>query len=559
MAPPIISFERVSFRYPEAGIPALSDVTLSFGEGDVTVVAGPSGAGKSTLLRCLNGLVPHFTGGTFSGHLSVAGRNPVTDGPQIMCRHVGFVFQDPEAQFVMDRVEDEIAFALENAAMDRQEMRERVSDALNLLGLLPLRERPLATLSGGEKQRVAIAAALALQPQILVLDEPTSQLDPQSAEDVLQALARLNAARGLTIVLAEHRLERVLAFADRMVYVPGGAESVIAGTPAAVLDRIDLVPPVAALGKALGWSPLPVTVEAGRRFSREMVVPTKPAVMASGGSGGQVSRETAEPGAAQAYVEAESLQVGYNGKQVLFDVDLSLRPGVVTVLMGRNGSGKSTLLKSLIGLVRPTSGRVRVSGRETSGMPVADVCRDVAYLPQDPNALLFADTVLEELYVTLRNHGLTASDLALAPDRLLAKLGLGDKAAAYPRDLSVGERQRVALAAITVTHPGAILLDEPTRGLDYEAKARLADLIRGWRADRLAILLVTHDVELAALVADRVLLMAAGRIVARGAPQEVLGGSDLFAPQVAELFPGAGWLTVDDALRGLGAEGKAGA
>jgi energy-coupling factor transport system ATP-binding protein len=204
------------------------------------------------------------------------------------------------------------------------------------------------------------------------------------------------------------------------------------------------------------------------------------------------------------------------------------------------------LLKSLVGLVRPWRGRIRVAGQEITRLEVAQICRKVGYLPQDPNALLFADTVLDEVRLTLRNHRLRAADLPLPPERLLERLGLGDKLAAYPRDLSAGERQRVALAAVMVTHPGALLLDEPTRGLDYAAKQKLVELLRSWRAEGMAILLATHDVELAAAVADRAVLLSQGQISADGSPVEVLGASSPFAPQVARLFPGTGWLTVED-------------
>ncbi|MCU0519102.1 MAG: energy-coupling factor transporter ATPase [Anaerolineae bacterium] len=546
----MITCERVSFRYPDAAQPALSDVSFTVSEGDFVVVVGPSGAGKSTLLRSLNGLVPHFTGGTFSGRLVVDGFEPVAVGPQRMCRHVGFVFQDPEAQFVMDRVEDEIAFALENAAMAPQEMRSRVEEVLGLLELASLRGRTLATLSGGEKQRVAIAAALALRPRVLVLDEPTSQLDPQSAEDVLTAVARLNVEAGLTIVLAEHRLERVLSFANRVIFVPGGAAPVIAGSPREVVASIALAPPVSKLGKALGWSPLPVTLEEAQPF----VAGSLPEILGGVSSGtltAPIPASDAGHASSATYLVAESLDVAYTGQRVVSDVSLTLSRGEVTVLMGRNGAGKSTLLKSLVGLVRPERGRVRLDGRDITAAPVAEICRDVAYLPQDPNALLFAETVVEELHITLRNHGIALSAAPVPPEVLLGRLGLADKVAAYPRDLSVGERQRVALAAIMVTEPGVLLLDEPTRGLDYEAKARLADLIRQARDARLAVLLVTHDVELAAAVADRVVLMGDGRIVAQGDPYTVLAGSTGFATQIARLFPGAGWLTVEDALKAL--------
>ena len=542
----MISFEHVSYTYPEATRPALQDVSLRLPEGAFTLLIGPSGAGKSTLLRCINGLVPHFSGGVLEGSISVDGLDPVQASPQLLSRHVGFIFQDPEAQFVVDRVEDEIAFALENAALPRQEMRVRVEEALDLLDLALLRDRSLETLSGGERQRVAIAAALALRPHILVLDEPTSQLDPKSAEDVLHALVRLNSDLGLTIVLAEHRLERVLPFADHLVCLSQAGSVVAAGPPRQVLHHLDLVPPLVTLGKLLDWDPLPLTVKEGRQFSRELSYPVKPTDLETK----QSTRGATQP-ATESYLQVRDVVVEYNGHPVLSGVNLDVWAGEIVVLMGRNGSGKTTLLKSIVGLLRPQQGHLKVAGQKVADRDVAEICQQVGYLPQDPNALLFADTVLEELLITLRNHRREASP-PLAPRALLERLSLADKAGAYPRDLSAGERQRVALGAVTVTRPGALLLDEPTRGLDYEAKRGLVDLLRGWRDDGMAVLLVTHDVELAAAAADRVILMSNGEIIASGNPAQVLGASPLFAPQVARLFPGTGWLTPDDALCGLG-------
>ena len=242
---------------------------------------------------------------------------------------------------------------------------------------------------------------------------------------------------------------------------------------------------------------------------------------------------------------------GYGGVEALRGVDLTVSPGEIVVVMGRNGSGKTTLLKSLVGLVKPWRGEVRVDGASIAGRDTADICRTVAYLPQDPNTLLFADTVAEELEITLRNHGM--DEFAERTQRRMRMRCCGgwvwsDYAQSYPRDLSVGERQRVALAAVTVTGPRALLLDEPTRGLDYAAKRSLVDLLREWRADGMAILVVTHDVELAAELADRVVMLSQGEVIAEGAPAEVLGASPLFAPQVAKLFPESGWLTVEDVL-----------
>jgi energy-coupling factor transport system ATP-binding protein len=245
----------------------------------------------------------------------------------------------------------------------------------------------------------------------------------------------------------------------------------------------------------------------------------------------------------------QGVDAAYAGRQVLRGIDLAVAPGEIVALLGRNGAGKTTLLKCLVGLQQPTRGRALVGGEDNAGRDVAAICRRIGYLPQDPNALLFADTVREELLITLRNHGMADSG---AVDALLARLGLAQHTAAYPRDLSAGERQRVALGAIMITRPRALLLDEPTRGLDYHAKQHLAALLREWRSESVAILLVTHDVEFAALLADRVILLGRGEVIADGPAASVLGASPLFAPQIARLFPGTGWLSPQDALRGLG-------
>ena len=261
----IISIENLTYTYPDAEQPALRDFSLRVEEEEFLLVTGVSGAGKSTLLRLLNGLVPHFHGGEVSGNVRVAGRDPVEVGPGEMSDTVGLVFQDPEAQFVAEVVEDELAFAMENAGLPLATMRKRVEESLHALGIEHLRGRRANTLSGGERQRVAIAAVLTLQPRVLVLDEPTSQLDPQSAEEVLDSLVKLNKDLGLTIVLSEHRLERVVQHADRILYMAPGGESLI-GEAREILSQIPLSPPLVQVGKLLGWEPLPLTIKEARRF-----------------------------------------------------------------------------------------------------------------------------------------------------------------------------------------------------------------------------------------------------------------------------------------------------
>ena len=545
---PMITISRLSFTYPGANRPALSKVSLQIPDGELCLVMGPSGSGKSTLLRCINGLIPHFSGGVLSGTIRVNGLDPVQLSPREMSHTVGFVFQDPEAQFVVDRVEDEIAFSLENAALPKDEMEARVEEALRLLELIHLRSRRLETLSGGEIQRVAIAAALALKPNILVLDEPTSQLDPHGAEEVLEALVHLNKQLGLTVILAEHRLERVLPYTGQIIYLsdeyPGG----LIDNPRAVMNKVELNPPLITLGKVFGWEPLPLTVTEALECAQQSRVKL-PEVRKRSSS----KRATHTDKLKSAYIQAKDVEVRFGNIPALRGVDLSLYPGEIAVMMGPNGAGKTTLLRTLIGLTPIQNGTIQVDGKDIAGRPVADICQQVGYLPQDPNALLFADTVMDELLITLHNHHLNLSETNLQPRLLLDRLGLGDKSDYYPRDLSTGERQRVALGAVLVTHPGALLLDEPTRGLDYRAKQTLLKLLHAWRDEGMAILMVTHDVELAVQAADRIILLEHGLISADGSPQDVLAKSSTFTPQVAKVFPDQGWLTVNDVLGELDA------
>jgi energy-coupling factor transporter ATP-binding protein EcfA2 len=508
-------------------------------------VMGPSGAGKSTLLRCLNGLVPHFYGGTISGEVRVDGRDPVTLGPRGMADIVGFVLQDPEAQFVVDRVEDELAFALENQGVPPLVMRKRVEEALDQINIAHLRRRSVSTLSGGERQRVAIAAVMTLQPRVLVLDEPTSQLDPQAAEEVLDTLVRLNQDLGLTIILSEHRLERVVQYVDRILYLSGNGQPPILDEPRQVLSQVELTPPLVTLAKALGWMPIPLTIKEGRQFARKALAhlpqerpQERVAALQSPNPRSPVS------------ISVKGLGFSYNGHPALQDLSLDIHQGEFVALMGRNGAGKTTLLKQLVGLLTPDQGQVQLAAPEsgkpidTRKAPVEQIIKHVGYVPQNPNALLFNDTVSQELDFTRRGHGLPPGNY----DALLGTLGLTEHAGHYPRDLSVGERQRVALASILVAEPQVLLLDEPTRGLDYQQKAALVAFLQHERARGRTIIMATHDVELVANCADRVILLGDGQIVVDGPARQVMSESLVFASQINKLFRDPTLLTVEDAL-----------
>jgi len=543
----VIEISDLRYAYPGAARPALAGIDLALAAGERLLVAGASGSGKSTLLRCLDGLVPHFHGGTLAGRLRVAGLDPVAAAPAGMAAAVGMVFQDPEAQVVAQRVEDEVAFALENHGLPPAEIGRRVGETLERLGAAALGRRRVDTLSGGERQRVALAAALALRPPLVALDEPTSQLDPGGVAALLELLDGLHRAEGLTLVVAEHRLGRVIERADRACLLPAAGVPPRVGSPAAVLADSDLAPPVTRLGRALGWDPPPLTLdEARRRLAQDPRWRERLA-----------SYRTRPPGdnpptPGEPVLLTRGLRYRYpaSGAEALAGADLTVRRGVVVALLGANGSGKSTLLKALVGLVRPDAGEVEALGRPLAGRPVHEIARGVGLVPQNPGRLLFADRVADEVCFTRRAHGLPEGD----PGELLERLGIADLAGADPRDLSGGERQRAAIAAILAAEPPALLLDEPTRGLDAPAKAALARLLRELAAGGAAVVVATHDAELVADCASRAVLIDTGRVTADGPPAEVLPGTP-FEPEISRLFGMPGVLTVDDALAALGITG----
>lgn len=555
----MIELSHVTYTYTDQAVPALADFSVALRPGEFVLVVGPSGAGKSTFLRCLNGLVPHFYGGRWAGRADIMGRDPVALAPRGMANLVGFVFQDPEAQFVVDTVEDELAFAMENFALSPATMRKRVEEVLDQMGIAHLRSRRISTLSGGEKQRVAIAAVLALQPEILVLDEPTSQLDPQAAEEVLIALRHLNEDLGLTIILSEHRLERVAQYADRVLYLPALGAAPVLDEPRSVLAQLPLVPPLVELGRTLDWQPQPLTIKEGRAFARRLMADLNMGVLESGGIEDSHAPTHPHnhplparrlPPESKEQLAVHNLTYSYDGHAALRGIDLTVQPGEFVALMGRNGSGKSTLLKQVVGLLKPDEGEVHVAGLDTRRVDLDSIIKIVGYVPQHPGALLFGETLAAELAFTRKSHGLPRDQAA--DQALLERLGLGALADRDPRDLSGGEQQRAALAAILVAGPQIILLDEPTRGLDYAQKRNLAQLLLALKREGKTIVMATHDVELAAACADRVVLLAEGQVVVDGPARQVMSDSQVFSSQINKLFRDPRFLVVMDVLRALG-------
>jgi energy-coupling factor transport system ATP-binding protein len=536
----VIRFEQVSVRYPGSATAVLSGVDLDIPEGELVLVVGRTGSGKSTLLKAVNGLVPHFTGGLLTGRVTVDGRDTRDHRPRDLADVVGYVGQDPLAGFVTDTVEEELAYGMESLGVAPDVMRRRVEEVLDVLGMAAQRDRPLSTLSAGQQQRVAIGSVLTPHPRVLVLDEPTSALDPSAAEDVLALLQRLVHDLGITVLMAEHRLERVVQYADRVVLVPGAGHPVVAGAPGSVLADAPVAPPVVELGRLAGWSPLPLSVRDARRRAGDLrarltaVPPRAPVPHAVG----------------DLVADARGLVVRYDGRAALRGIDLRLHSGEVVALMGRNGAGKSTLLATMVGLRRPDSGSVRIgpgAAADPAGLAPRELVRQVGMVPQEPGDLLYADTVAAECAEADRDAGAEpGTALALFDD-----LAPGIASATHPRDLSEGQRLALALSVVLAARPPVVLLDEPTRGLDYPGKAVLVQVLRRLAADGHAVLLATHDVELAATVTDRTMVLADGEVVSDGPSREVVVSSPAFAPQVAKILAPAPWLTVAEVEHAL--------
>jgi energy-coupling factor transporter ATP-binding protein EcfA2 len=542
----VIRFDRVSVTYDGAAAPVLRNVDLRIDEGELCLVIGQTGSGKSTLLGAINGLVPHFSGGTLAGRVTVDGRDTATSPPRELADVVGVVGQDPLAGFVTDTVEEELAYAMEQLAVPPEVMRKRVEETLDLLGLADLRYRALHELSGGQQQRVAIGSVLTAHPRILVLDEPTSALDPTAAEEVLAAITRLVHDLGVTVVLAEHRLERVVQYADRVVHLIGDG-TVANGPPGDMFAASSVAPPVVELGRLAGWQPLALSVRDARRRAGPLRQRLSQQLT-------QQPIPSARPGAAtgaSTALSARGMLVRHGDTVAVNGIDLDLPTGQVAALMGRNGSGKSSLLWALQGAGPRQGGSVRVRDTDPRSVSAAAARRLVGLVPQTPTDLLYLDRVADELAQADRDGVSTVS-----ARRLLDRLSPGIDDASHPRDLSEGQRLSLVLAIQLCATPLVVLLDEPTRGLDYVAKLALVGIVDSLAAQGRSIVIATHDVEFVAAAADRVIVMAGGDIVADGPTAEVIVASPAFAPQVAKVLAPLPYLTVAQVAAALDEAGN---
>lgn len=533
--PPIVELEGVTYTYPNMDEPALIGVDLHVEEGEFILLTGPSGCGKTTLCRCLNGLIPHFYSGELMGEVRILGLSTKEHLPSELARYVGLIFQNPDNQIFSLTVEKEVAFGLENLGVERGEMRKRVDWALDVVGLTHLRNRMTNELSGGEKQRLAIASILAMRPRIMVLDEPTSFLDPKGAESLFTILEMLNRDHEMTILLIEHRVDLAVRYVERVIVMDRGL--ILVDSPP---EEAFTSPKTKAVGVAI-----PRILELSERLMRRGI-PLKMTPLTSEALLEELSgrlRNNRRAGAtasmtteSESIIEVMGISYTYpNGFKALEEVSLEIGRGEFVAIMGENGAGKTTLVKHFVGLLKPNEGRVLIDGLDTSHASVASLARKVGLVFQNPDDQLFAESVKEEIAFALRNFGYGDEVIAKRVNWALHLLDIERYRESSPFTLSGGERKRVALASILAWDPDVFVLDEPTIGQDYAQKERLRHFLMQLRSQGKTTIIVTHDVEFVAECGPRVVLMAEGRIIADGPAKRVL--SDVETLEKASITP----------------------
>ena len=545
----IIDIEDVSFSYRETREPALNHISLAIGEGDFLGIIGPSGAGKSTLAACLSGAIPHHFGGTLYGAVRVAGKDTCEVTLTDISRIVGSVLQDIDTQMVASVVEDELLFGMENFGVPHDTIEQRLSDALQTVGIADLRDREIATLSGGQKQKVAIAAIMALQPRVLVLDEPTAALDPASSLLVFDTLAKINREQNVTVVVIEQKVALLSTFCNRVVVLDNG-KIALEGTPHEVfshaeeLQRIGVDSPrVARISNSLARKNICPQASPCLTVDEAETLIKRVAENTSHNTSRIAAPSPHAPRAAtgqKPVVAFEHVDFAYPlGGAAVHDLTLEVRPGELIGLVGQNGAGKTTFTKLLTGLLKPDAGSVRVAGADTKTTPTSIIARSCATLFQNPDRQICKETVEDEIAFGLELHGMESTRAHEKAREAAQRFGLPlDEA---PFSLSRGQRQMVALASVLVVEPRVIVLDEPTSGLDYRECMTVMETVKQMAESGCAVIMVCHDMEVVSDFAERIAVMAEGRILASGpsrdlfAQPELMRAASIEPPQVIEL------------------------
>jgi energy-coupling factor transport system ATP-binding protein len=537
-----VSVQGVTFTYHGADRPALRGVSFAQNAGEMIGVMGASGAGKSTLAKCLNRIVPEFEDGDFHGAIRIAGESLEVLRVCDVAPKVGMVFQDFESQLFSTNVAHEVAFAMEQVGMDRAEMDRRILPALEAVGLRGFEHRDPMSLSGGEKQRLAIASVLALRPSVIVLDEPTTDLDPEGRAEVFELIKRLR-GQGLSLIVIEHESEELRA-ADRIVVLREG-EIAADGPPSEVFARTELLTACGVRPPGLGHALELLGIEAQPKSvdqAQDEIVRAYPRLART--AGGKVADSQPQPPSSrgQPFIGIENVSYSYaGGPRVLDSIDLKVEAGEFLAIVGQNGSGKTTLAKHIVGLLQPAMGRVTIDGKDRAQMRPAETAREVAYVFQNPDHQIFAATVEEEVAFGPRNFGLPDDEIRRRCDEALEAVGLQNERQSDPFLLSKGERQRLAVASVLVLRPRMLILDEPTTGLDHREQLRMMALVRDLNRSGIAIVIITHTPWLVAEYARRVVLMRKGAKIFDGSVREFFMQDDLLrsssfrAPEITEL------------------------
>lgn len=567
MSDPIIKLDDVSFTYAGTQEPSLDSVTFDIHPGECLGIVGPSGAGKSTLAAVLSGAIPHHFAGQFYGAVYVDGKDTCEISLTDISRKIGSVAQDIDAQMVASTVEDELLFGLENFGVDHAIIEQRMSDALKTVGITTLRNREIATLSGGQKQKVAIAAILALRPQVLVLDEPTAALDPASSKLVFETLAHVRATSDIAVVVIEQKVALLSQYCDRLCVLDGGKVRFL-GTPHEVFAHgrelremgVDS-PRTARVYNSLvhkGLMDPSATPALSVDECTEMIgrlVGLHGASNAAGKKSDHVpatnstaTQTTAAPhrtsarydGTSAPVIELSGVSFSYPGTgDGVTGVDMRVYPGELVGIVGQNGAGKTTLSKLLCGLLKPTSGRCVVAGLDTTTTPVSKLATRVSTLFQNPDHQLCKNTVLDEVAFGPLLHGTPADEAYRRARKAIERFGLPE--AASPFTLSRGQRQMVALASVVVNEPQVVLLDEPTAGLDYRECMTVMQTVAELADKGCAVVMVCHDMEVVSDFAERAVVMADGKVLARGrceklfSTEELMDAASIEAPQIVQL------------------------
>lgn len=534
-----IDINNLSYTYPLENKKSIDNMNLKIDKGEILLVIGESGSGKSTLAKCISGAVPHFYGGTIEGTISINGK-PINElEHNERAQEITMVFQDPEKQLVMNKVHREIAFGLENIGIEESMIKRRVFESMQFANILPLAYRDIKTLSGGQKQKVAVTSAIAYVPNCIILDEPTSQLDPASAEEIVNLVRKINEELGITIIIIEQRVNKWFDIVDKVSYMKDGKIKLYQNKKDFFLhsssEEERFFPDYIKLVSSLGIADIPESFKEARILLRDLEFKAE---------GKNKEAEVTN----KSIIESKKLSCSYGGTKVVKDVNLTIKQGEFVAIMGANGAGKSTLLKAMMGL-KEYEGSIKIKGTEVKSRGMKQIARTIGYVSQNPNDYISKKTVYDELKFTLDNHGIKGYEEII--NETLKDLNIYDLKDKNPRDLSGGQKQRVAIASILVLQPEILLLDEPTRGLDLELKNRLGNTLLKLKDKGTTIIIITHDVDFTCNYCSKFMLMFNGEIVSEGSRENVLTDGIYYTPIVNKLLrhKEASIFTIEQAVR----------